>query len=151
MIRISRMADYGVVVMSHIARQPERLHTAAGIAARSQLPLPTVSKLLKQLVHTGVLESHRGAKGGYALHRAPDEISVAEIIGAVDGPIMLADCLDGPEGVCDLESFCPVRSPWRKVSSAIREALEGVSLADMMALPVFGTPPERQERAEIVA
>lgn len=140
MIRVSRMADYGVVVLSHIAREPARLHTAAGISGDSQLPLPTVSKLLKQLAHSGVLESHRGAKGGYSLSRTPGEITVAQIIGAVDGPIALADCLDGHEGVCGLESFCPMRGPWGRVSDAIRGALEGVTLADMTAENAVAAP-----------
>lgn len=133
MIRVSRMADYGVVVLSHIAHKPEELHTAAAISGESQLPLPTVSKLLKQFAHAGVLKSHRGAKGGYSLSRTPEQITVAQIIGAVDGPISLADCLEGQEGVCGLESFCPMRGPWGRVSDAIRDALEGVTLADMMA------------------
>ncbi|HLB06449.1 MAG TPA: SUF system Fe-S cluster assembly regulator [Alphaproteobacteria bacterium] len=133
MIRVSRMADYGVVLLGQLAGAPERLHSAGEIAGAAQLPLPTVSKLLKQFAQAGLVQSHRGAKGGYSLSRSAQEISVAEIIGAVDGPISLADCLDGHEGVCDLEGFCPMRGPWGRVSEAIRGALEGVSLARMMS------------------
>lgn len=133
MIRVSRMADYGVVVMSHIALHADRPHTASEIAAYSRLPQPTVSKLLKQLAHCDLLRSQRGAKGGYRLNRKPEEITVGELILALDGPIVLCDCLEGHEGVCDIESFCPVRGPWGRVSAAIREALESVTLAEMIA------------------
>ena len=133
MIRVSRMADYGVLVLRHLARHPGRLHKASEIASDAQLPLPTVSKLLKQFAQSDLLDSQRGASGGYALARTPEEISVADIIRAVDGPIALTDCLEGPEGVCDLESFCPIRGPWERVNVAIREALEGVSLAEIIA------------------
>jgi FeS assembly SUF system regulator len=131
MIRVSRMADYGVVAMTHVARHPTVLHTAASVSEQTGVPLPSASKILKQLARSGILTSHRGAKGGYALSRTPENISVAELVAAVDGPISLADCLDGPSGTCELESFCSVRGPWQKISDAIRVALEEVSLADM--------------------
>jgi len=140
MIRVSRMADYGVVAMTHIARRADELHTAASVAGATGVPLPSATKLLKQLAKRGILESHRGAKGGYGLTRAPAEISVAELIVAVDGPIALADCLDGPAGNCGLESFCSVRSPWRKVTDAIRVALEEVSLAEIIASTAYVPP-----------
>ena len=131
MIRVSRMADYGVVAMTHIARAPHDRHTAASIAARTGVPQPSASKLLKLLAKAGILTSHRGAKGGYVLAYPPEKVSVADLVAAVDGPISLADCLDGPSGICELESFCSVRGPWQKISDAIRVALEEVTLADM--------------------
>ena len=131
MIRVSRMADYGVVAMAHIARRPAARHTAASIAAETGVPRPIAGKLLKLLARAGILTSYRGAKGGYVLSRAPTNISVAELVAAVDGPISLADCLDGPSGTCGLESFCSVRGPWRKITDAIRGALDEVTLADM--------------------
>ncbi len=132
MIRVSRMADYGVVALSFMARDPEALFSAATVAKRTGVPLPSASKLLKVLVKSGVLVSRRGAAGGYGLARPPQAISIAELIVAVDGPIALADCLqEASSGVCELESFCAVRGPWQKVSDAIRIALEEVSLADI--------------------
>lgn len=153
MIRVSRMADYGVVAMTHIARRADELHTAASVAQATGVPLPSAAKLLKLLVKNDILSSQRGAKGGYALRRAPAEISVAELIVAVDGPIALADCLDGPAGNCGLESFCSIRSPWQKVTDAIRVALEEVSLAQMIEATAFVPPageaprPQRSEGA----
>lgn len=140
MIRVSRMADYGVVAMTHIARRANELHTAASVAEATGVPPPSAIKLLKLLAKQGLLESRRGAKGGYALIRAPAEISVAELIVAVDGPIALADCLDGLAGNCSLESFCSVRSPWQKVTAAIRVALEEVSLAEIIASTAYVPP-----------
>ncbi len=145
MIRVSRMADYGVVAMTHIAREPDARHTATSIAARTGVPRPSASKLLKQLAKAGILTSHRGAKGGYSLSRAPEQVSVAALVAAVDGPISLADCLDGPSGICELESFCSVRGPWQKISDAIRVALEEVTLADMaQAAGASGWPTPAQ-------
>ena len=132
MIRISRMADYGVVALSFMARDAEAFYSAAVIAERTGVPLPSASKLLKLLVNSGVLVSRRGAAGGYGLARLPQAISVADLVIAVDGPIALADCLrDASGSVCDLEEFCAVRGPWQKVSDAIRVALEEVTLADI--------------------
>ncbi|MGD9535717.1 MAG: SUF system Fe-S cluster assembly regulator [Alphaproteobacteria bacterium] len=150
MIRVSRMADYGVVAMTHIARRADELHTAASVAHATGVPLPSATKLLKQLVRNGILTSQRGAKGGYALSRAPAEISVADLIEAIDGPIALADCLDGATGQCGLQSFCSVRNPWQKVSDAIRIALEEVTLAEMIEATAYVPPPseiEAQPRA----
>lgn len=138
MIRISRMADYGVVAMTYIAHHATEQHTAASVSEQTGVPQPSASKLLKLLARAGILTSQRGAKGGYALSRPPEDVSVADLVVAVDGPISLADCLEGPSGTCDLERFCSVREPWQKISKAIRVALEEVSLADMAgSIPDF--------------
>ncbi len=132
MIRISRMADYGVVALSFMARDPDRFYSAATVAEGTGLPLPSVSKLLKLLVKSGVVTSRRGVSGGYGLGRTPNNISVADLVTAVDGPIALADCLEGSSGsACGIESFCVIRGPWQKVSDAIKVALEEVTLADI--------------------
>jgi len=142
MIRVSRMADYGVVAMAYIAREPRAMHQAATVSEQTGVPLPSASKLLKAMARKGLLVSHRGAKGGYSLARPPEEISVAALVIAMDGPISLADCLVDKAGTCDLEGTCIVRGPWQKISDAIRVALEEVSLADMAAsLP---SPPRAQ-------
>jgi FeS assembly SUF system regulator len=154
MIRVSRMADYGVVTMSHIARRADELHTAASVAEATGVPLPSATKLLKLLARGGILASQRGAHGGYALRRPPSEISVAALIVAVDGPIALADCLQEADGQCGLESFCSVRNPWRRVSEAIRVALEEVSLAEIIASTAYVPPPGealRRGRTEVAS
>ena len=152
MIRVSRMADYGVVAMTHIARRADDLHTAASVAEATGVPLPSATKLLKLLAKHEILASQRGAHGGYMLKRRPADVSVADLIVAIDGPIALADCLQGEDSACGLESFCSIRNPWQKVSEAIRVALEEVSLAEMIAatayVPPPGEPPPRS-RAEV--
>ncbi len=136
MIKLSRMADYGVILMTQLARTSGAVTTAADLSATCALPLPTVSKLLKQLAQNGLLDSHRGTKGGYALARATDDISIADIIGAVEGPIALTDCIEVDGTMCEIEALCPTRTNWRRINDVLTEALDGVSLAEM-ALPTI--------------
>ncbi len=132
MIRMTRVTDYGIVLLTYFARGPEEtLHTARDLARDAHLPLPTVNKVLKTLTRHGLLESHRGVKGGYTLARHPEEISVAEIISATEGPVAMTECtVDGPGG-CDHESECPVTDNWQRINQAIQEALDGITLAEM--------------------
>jgi FeS assembly SUF system regulator len=141
MIRLSRLADYGVVLTTHLARQPERWLTATELAATTMLPLPTVAKVLKLLAQDGVVGSHRGIKGGYALARPPGEITVADIVAALDGPIALTECASA-EG-CGIESLCPTRVNWQTINQAVTETLASVTLADMAAPPPFAARLER--------
>jgi FeS assembly SUF system regulator len=141
MLRLNRITDYAVVVLSQMAREPEKQVTAPQLADDTQVPLPTVAKVLKALVRGEVLVSHRGASGGYTLARAPQAITMLEVIRALEGPVSLTDCVDGAEGDCSVESLCPMRGNWDRVNDAIRGALQSVTLADM-AMPesMFGVP-----------
>ncbi len=141
MIRLSRLADYGVVLAGHMANRPDEFHNALELAERTLLPTPTVSKILAALGRGGVLVSHRGAKGGYRLAREPGRISVADIIAALDGPIALTLCIEHGDGACDVEAICPSRQGWHRINAALLKALQEVSLADMTAtLPVGAAP-----------
>ena len=142
LIRLSKLADYGIVMMTHMARDAGRQQTAPEIAARSHLPLPMASKILKGLAHAGLLVSHRGAKGGYGLARSPHQISVADVIVALEGPIALTACIEHAPGECDIEALCPARANWQRINRAIREALEGITLMEMaQTVPAaFATP-----------
>lgn len=130
MLKLSKLADYATVLMTLVAREPQRLHNGLELAERSNLPAPTVAKLLKSLARGGLLQSLRGAHGGYRLARPPERISVADIIAALEGPIGVTECASHP-GDCTLESACSTRANWRLINVAIREALEAVSLAQM--------------------
>ena len=133
MIRLAKLTDYGLVVMTIIARnQSSGVQTARDLAAGSRLPLPTVSKVLKQLLQSGLLVSHRGIKGGYTLAKEPGDISVAEIIAAIEGPIGLTECSTDGASACDLERSCPIKSNQRVVSRVVRGALEKVMLSDLV-------------------
>jgi len=147
MIRISRLTDYGIVLMSHMAAHPERVHNAAEAASEAHLPRPTVSKLLRLLAKEGLLESHRGVKGGYGLARAAEEITVGSIVRALEGPIAITTCTNDSPGDCEHEQLCPVRGHWHLINLAVRQALDSVTLADIAAhprrlvLPTLGAPP----------
>lgn len=133
MIRLSKLTDYGLVLMSYVARRGgETLHTARGLAAESGLPLPTVSKLLKTLLQSGFLTSHRGINGGYSLAREAHDISVAEIIAALEGPIALTECSTDISGLCDFERGCPIKTNQRIINQVVRGALEKLTLADLI-------------------
>lgn len=142
MIRIAKLTDYGIILLTHFAAEPGQvIHTARDLAARTHLPLPTVSKILKALSRAGLLISHRGVSGGYSLARQPEEISVAQIIGALEGPIALTECSPDAHGLCTLESMCPVQSNWRRINRAVLEALEKLRLSDM-ARPLAQPPAD---------
>jgi FeS assembly SUF system regulator len=135
MIRISRLTDYGIVLLTHMAAHAERVHNASEVASEAHLPLPTVSKLLRLLAKEGLLESHRGVKGGYGLARAPETITVGTIIKALEGPIAITTCTNDSPGECEHEPLCPVRSHWYLINLAVRQALDSITLADMAAHP----------------
>ena len=119
--------------MSHMAGQSQaELHTVRDLAIQCRLPLPTVSKLLKILLRNGLLASHRGTKGGYSLAREPQQISLAEIISALEGPLALTQCSSDVVGLCDLESSCHIKDNQRLINQVVRGALENVMLSDLI-------------------
>jgi len=130
MIRITRQTDYGIVLLTHMAGHLERQYNAPELAGEVHLPLPTVSKILKLLTREGILASHRGIKGGYSLAREPEEISMAEIVAALEGPVDITECIDESSG-CTYEPICRVRSNWQRINTALQSALAGISLAEM--------------------
>lgn len=132
MVRMSKLTDYAIVLLTLLASEDSQApHNAREVAARAHLPFPVVSKILKALARAGLLVSHRGAKGGYALARPPEAISVAEAIRAMEGPIALIECAAGP-GQCQQESTCEIRSPWQRVNELIRDHLENVPLSELL-------------------
>lgn len=131
MIRLSKLTDYGLVLMSHVARNNKRtLHTARDLAMESGLPVPTVSKLLRILQQGGFLVSQRGIKGGYSLARDPQEISVSDIIAALEGPVALTDC--STDVICDFERGCPIKHNQQIINRVVRGALEKLTLSDLV-------------------
>jgi len=141
MLRVSRLTDYATVVMTCIAAHPAEVLSAVQIADETRLELPTVSKLLKALGHAALVESFRGVNGGYRLARPAGEISLAEIVEALEGPIGMTEC-SVAEGQCDRESQCGVRGSWQLVNNVLDNALRAVSLADMLK-PQPPRPPRR--------
>jgi FeS assembly SUF system regulator len=132
MIRLSKLTDYGILLMTQMARRPaQSLHTARDLAQQTRLPLPTVSKILKLLSNSDLLISHRGVKGGYSLARLPQEISVGQIITVLEGPIGVTECGETP-GLCEMEPHCPVSAHWRIISHELRQALQNLTLPDLI-------------------
>ena len=143
MIKLSKLSDYGIVLMTQLAARPGVLTTAPELALTSGLPVPTVSKVLKALAQDGLLNSQRGTKGGYSLMRPAPGISVAEIIRALEGPIGLTECTVDAGGNCEIEPSCPTRTNWVRINQAVIGALEGISLSELMApnLSFMGSLP----------
>jgi FeS assembly SUF system regulator len=134
MIRITKQTDYGIVLLTHMVSGDRERYNAPELAEEAGLPAAMVSKILKLLARDGVLNSHRGVKGGYALARDPEEISVDEVITALEGPVAITECVDDTSE-CAHEALCPTRGNWQRINQAVREALCGISLAEM-ALPL---------------
>ena len=131
MLRMTKQADYAIVLLTRMASDPECQFNATEIAEQTGLPQPIVSKILKLLARQSLLSSHRGAKGGYRLARTAGEITVAQIIEAVEGPIAITECVDETPGECAQEPVCPVRSNWQQINFAVRNALEQITLKEM--------------------
>jgi FeS assembly SUF system regulator len=131
MLRISKLTDYGTVVLAHLASQTNVVVSATDVSTATGIALPTVSKLLKSLARAELVTSTRGASGGYRLNRNAAAISAADVIDALEGPVSITEC-SGEHSNCDYESVCSVGSSWRRINNAIRHALEDVSLLDLL-------------------
>ncbi|MBN2686450.1 MAG: SUF system Fe-S cluster assembly regulator [Pontiellaceae bacterium] len=130
MLRITKIADYGFLLLVHMAAQEEgSLHNAKDLSKSLGVPLPTVSKVLKILTQGSILKSHQGSKGGYSLARPANQISAAEVIEVVEGPVAITDC-SSAEGC---ERNCQVSHSWKKVNLSMVGVLRQLTLADMAA------------------
>lgn len=150
MLRLSKLTDYAVVVLLAMAeRVPEPasagVRTSPCLAGATGVPEPTVAKVLKALSAAGLVASLRGARGGYRLMRPLEDISVADVVTAVDGPIALAACIEGAASPCDVHHACAAKGQWQLVNDAVCAALGAISLADMReaAVPPLLRPPGR--------
>lgn len=138
MIRITKEADYAIMLLGHLAARPlGEVRAARELAGWSGLPLPMVSKILRSLAREGILTSHRGVSGGYSLDTDPGETSVAAVIRAIEGPISMVQCGAEP-GACEQEPVCPARVNWARISREVEVALERVPISDMI---LEKTPP----------
>ena len=141
MIRMTRLTDYGIMLLTLFARDEKHpMKSARDLSQQAKLPLPTVSKILKLLAKHGLLEAHRGVRGGFTLSRKPDRITMAEVIGALEGPIGMTDCC-APPSDCGIENSCIVKSNWMKINRVVKEALDRITLAEMTHPIVLETVP----------
>jgi len=130
-LRISKLTDYGTVVLAHLADHDTQVSSAADVATATGIGLPTVSKLLKALAKAELVNSTRGSHGGYKLARPAATISAAEVIDALEGPVSITEC-SSAESQCNFESVCSVGGAWQRINVAIRRSLDEVSLADLL-------------------
>ncbi|MFT7463972.1 MAG: Rrf2 family protein [Pseudohongiellaceae bacterium] len=143
MIRFSKMADYGVLVLGYFVRNPDKLAPAAELSEAFHMPRSVVANLLKGFREAGLLTSKRGLHGGYQLSRPPSDISLLEVLKVVDGPVHLTDCAASElADVCDYEDVCTSRSPLLAVNQRIVDILDGISLAEIIAsnVPISSEP-----------
>ncbi|MCX7087943.1 MAG: SUF system Fe-S cluster assembly regulator [Methylococcales bacterium] len=131
MLRLSKLTDYATVILSYMARDNVTLHATVEIAEVTGIALPTVSKILKLLLNAHIVNSTRGAKGGYILARAPEKVTVASVISAIEGPIAITECSISAHR-CDQSSGCKIRANWGLINQTIYNALEAITLADMI-------------------
>lgn len=131
MIRITREADYGILLMTCLTRADGQPRSAAALAQQRRLPLPMVSKILKSLARAGLLVSQRGVQGGYSLARPAADISAADIIGALEGPLAITECSGENHDGCSRLEHCEVSGHWPRINQAIHAALQSISLLEM--------------------
>ena len=132
MFRLSKGTDYGIRILAHLARDEQQVtHNARAVAESLQLPAPMVSKVMKSLARGGVLQSHRGPGGGFRLAQRPDELSVADMITVLEGPVALTECQVSPS-LCQHEGNCSVQEPWSVINRSVRDTLATVMLSDLV-------------------
>jgi len=151
MLSLTRKTEYALIAMSHLASKPERLASAREIADLYRIPLPVLTNILKTLNRSGLVESERGVRGGYRLAQDPQEISLATLIGAIEGPVRLVKCSSDRKskshGDCGLMAWCPVRSPALRIHDRLHRFLEEVSLDEIVAQgePARAARAQREE------
>ncbi len=132
MLRIQRLTDYAIVLLVHLARERSRAFSATELSLETRIPIETVYKVLKGLRRQGILTSQRGAAGGYTLGCAPSEMNLADVIECMEGPIAMTDCSVEDACNCEAEPHCAVGPHWPAINGAVRSALAGVMLTDLM-------------------
>jgi len=125
--KIGMLTDYGILILTHMAKNPQGWSSAAELSASLNLPKPTVAKVLKLMNHHGLLDSHRGKQGGYRLSRSPGRISITEILEAIEGPLHVTDCAL-PHASCQRIIQCDLPAHWRVVNEVIHSAIKEISL-----------------------
>jgi len=140
LLRLSKLTDYGVLLMSELAKSTGSVQRAPDLAAVTHIPQPTVSKVMAALQQAGLVTSIRGVNGGYKLQRLAKEISIRELIHCLEGNVSLTDCEVSGDKACEQQAVCGTRHNWLKINQAMRDALQNITLQDMLAAdftPVF--------------
>lgn len=128
---INKHSDYAIVILAYFSKNPLELVSAKGLSQNLKLPYPMVSKLLKILVKAELLSSIQGARGGYRLKKSADEISIASVIEAVEGPIAMTECATGNHSGCHVQNSCTIKPHWAIINSVIKESLAKLTLSSL--------------------
>jgi Rrf2 family protein len=144
MLRLTKKADYGLMALKYLAERaahtasepqvgsvPNGAQSAKDIADAYHIPPQLLAKILQTLARAGLLVSHAGTNGGYALARGANEITAFEVIRAIDGPLFITSCIT-IHGTCDLDSHCTIKEPLRKVNDSIKDLLSGIRIGDLI-------------------
>ena len=131
-MQITRQADYAVRAVLHLARSGDQRTATSSIAEEQHIPPSFLAKIISQLSIAGLLHTSRGARGGVTLARNPAEITLLEVIEAIDGPIQLNECV-GDAGVCSFDENCPLRPVWCEAQEELVGRLKATNFADMVA------------------
>jgi Rrf2 family protein len=139
MLRLTKKADYGLMALKYLAEQTSpasgdhknAAQSAKDIAEAYHIPPQLLAKILQTLAKAGLLVSHAGTNGGYALSRPAADITAFEVIRAIDGPLFITSCIT-IHGACDLAGHCTIKEPLRKVNDSIKDLLSGISIADLV-------------------
>src|SRR6202046_925472 len=134
MLRLTKKADYGLMALKYLAEQTDgSAHSAKDIAEAYHIPPQLLAKILQTLARAGLLVSHAGTNGGYALARPATEISAFEVIRALDGPLFITSCIT-IHGACDLAGHCTIKEPLRKVNDSIKDLLSNIHISDLVEM-----------------
>jgi Rrf2 family protein len=132
-MKITSRTEYGLRAMVYLAGKRDDTPVPLGeIVASESIPGPFLERILARLREAGLVRATRGASGGYALARSPDRVAVADVVTALEGPLTLVECV-GADRSCARADGCASRVLWRRLDEAITQALEGLSLADLVA------------------
>ncbi len=136
MLKLTNLADYAIVLVCQIIESDARLSCAVDLAEKTNIPLPTVSKIMGALTRKGIVTSQRGLKGGFYLSQKTEKISLADIIEALEGPIGLTNCSQSKGDNCSIKDTCKLNGRWNSVDYAIRDTLANISLDQFSGQPV---------------
>lgn len=131
MLRIGKLTDYAMMILSGLAKAPNVVQSASTLAETLLLPATTVSKILKILGDAQLVSSVRGAEGGYRLQKSAADISVASVIAIMEGDIAMTECCENM-GLCGLQTNCGMKDNWMKINGVVHALLSKISLQDMM-------------------
>jgi Rrf2 family transcriptional regulator, cysteine metabolism repressor len=137
MLKLSKKIDYGLMAISHIAYRGDdnKIVNTKRIAEEYSIPVELLAKILQKMAKGGLITSLNGPKGGYVLARPPRDITIGEVVKAIEGPIELVDCYRGGEADCQQLGKCSVRRPIRRIQDSISRLLDSMTIEEITRLP----------------